>query len=61
MAPILGKIDPDGVEVDELESHLLGHSPHEVGLGDQFPGGEDTRNALARLAMLLEHRLHFLE
>ena len=31
----LGEIHADGVEVDELEAHLLSHAPHQVGLGHQ--------------------------
>ena len=59
--PRLGKIDPGEVEVYELESHLLGHAPHEIGLGDQLLGRQDPGDALTSSIVLLEHWLHVLE
>ena len=59
--PRLGEVDPDGVQVHELEAQLLGHAPHEIGLGDQLLGGEDAGDALSGAIVLLEHGLHVLE
>ena len=30
-----GEIHALKIEVDELQAHLLGHAPHQVGLGDE--------------------------
>ena len=59
--PASARSTPHGVEVDELETHLLGHAPHEVGFGDQVLGREDAGDALPGLVVLLEHRFHVLE
>ena len=61
ITPATDEIDTDGVEVDELEAHLLGHAPHEVGLGDQLLVGQDAGDALAGEVVLLEGEAHRLE
>ena len=53
-----GEVEGLKVEVDELEAHLLGHAPHEVGLVDEAPHGEDAGHRLTRPLALEEHVVH---
>ena len=55
------RVDAHGVEVDELQTHLLGHPPHQVGLGDQLLVGQDPGDALPREVVLLERQAHGLD
>ena len=48
------------LEVDELEAHLLGHAPHEVGFGHEAPRRQDPGDGLAG-PVLLEDVFHLLE
>ena len=56
-----GEVDGLELEVDELEAHVLGHAPHEVGLGDEPAGGQDPGDGLAGAVALLDDRAHVLE
>ncbi len=55
------QVHSDDVEVDELEAHLFGHAPHEVGLGDHLLVGQDSGDGLAGQMVLFEYRAHVVE
>ena len=55
------EVDTDRVEIYEVESHLLGHSPHEVSLGDQFLAVKIRGNTLTGAIVLIEHHFDVLE
>ncbi len=61
ITPDTDEIDAHGVEVDELQAHLLGHPPHEIGLADQLLVGQDAGDALAGEVVLLERQAHGFE
>ena len=49
------------LEVDELETHLVGHAPHEVGLGDQARGSQKPRDRRPDEFVIPENRLHVFD
>ncbi len=56
-----GEVDALDIEVDELQVHLLGHSPHEVCLGHEAAQGQDPRDGVTCPLSLCEDVLHVLE
>jgi hypothetical protein len=54
------RIDLEVPEVDELEAHLFGERPHEIGLLDHAEVDQDATQRLRRLAVLLEGSLQLL-